>query len=365
VPELIGQAPLAGLSVGELAALLGARLVGEGTGRILRPAGLAEAGPDAVSLFQDARYEAAFAASSAGAILVPEKFAGAHPRAALLYCADPNAAFSAAIERFLPPPPSPPRGIDPRAAIAPTAKVHASASVGAFVVVEAEAEVAADAVLYPGVVLGVGARVGEGAILYPGVVLYAGALVGARTILHSGVVLGADGFGFDWRGRGWVKVPQRGGVEVGSDCEVGANTTIDRARLGVTRIGRGVKLDNLVMIGHNASVGDHGLICGQAGVAGSAHLDPGVVMGAQSGVAGHVRLTSGVRLAGRGGATTNLEEPGDWFGFPARPHKEALRRMAAPQQVERLRAKIKDLEQRLEALEQRLRSGTGQPENPA
>lgn len=351
MPELLEKGAPRGVELGELAQLLTARLVGDPARRVHALASLADAGPEAVSLFQDKRYEAAFAATRAGAVIVPERFAGSHPSAALLLCADPNAAFSSLVERFCPPPPPPPTGHDPRAAIDPRARVHASAAVGAFAVVQAEAEIGAGAVLYPGVFVGEGAVVGAGSVLYPGVVLYPGARVGERCVLHSGVVLGADGFGFDWRGRGWVKVPQRGGVELGSDCEVGANTTIDRARFGVTRIGRGVKIDNQVMVGHNASIGDHSLICGQAGVAGSALLEPGVVLGAQSGVGGHVRLVSGVRLGGQSGANHSLETPGDWLGFPARPYAEALRRMAAPQQVERLKGKLRELEQRLERLE--------------
>jgi UDP-3-O-[3-hydroxymyristoyl] glucosamine N-acyltransferase len=348
------------VDLGELARRLSARLIGDPERRVSGLASLAEAGPQDVSLFQDKRYEAAFAATRAGAVVVPAGFEGSHPGSALLLCADPNAAFSSLVEQFCPPPPPPPAsGIDPRAAVDPGARVHATAAVGPFAVVQVGAEVGSGAVLYPGVVVGEGASVGAGAVLYPGVVLYPGARVGERTVLHSGVVLGADGFGFDWRGRGWVKVPQRGGVELGPDCEVGANTTIDRARFGVTRLGSGVKVDNQVMIGHNASVGDHSLICGQAGVAGSATLEPGVVLGAQSGVGGHVRLVSGVRLGGQSGANHSLETPGDWLGFPARPYAEALRRMAAPQQVERLRHKLRELEQRLEQLERSAKPAAG------
>ena len=204
-----------------------------------------------------------------------------------------------------------------------------------------------DSVLVSHVAVGPSALVGERTVLHPGVVLYAHSRVGGDCLLHAGVVIGGDGFGFDPGPDGWAKIPQVGLAIVEDGVEIGAGTTVDRARIGATRVGRGAKLDNLVMVSHNSEVGEGSLICGQAGMAGSTILEPGVVLGAQSGIAGHLRLASGVRIAAQGGVISSLEQPGDYMGMPARPQRRARREWVLLDVVERLRERLARLERRV------------------
>jgi UDP-3-O-[3-hydroxymyristoyl] glucosamine N-acyltransferase len=229
--------------------------------------------------------------------------------------------------------------------------------VGALCVVEEGCEVAAGAVLVAQVYLGPHVRVGVNSVLHPGVSVYERCTIGAECTLESGVVIGADGFGFEHTGDHWEKIPQRGTVTIGDHVDIGPNTVVDRARFGETRIDDGAKLDGQVFVSHNSVVGAHAMMCGQSGIAGSSILEPHVVMGAQAGVAGHATLKTGVRLSAGGGAYSSIVEPGDYVGVPARPRSEAMRRMAAPTVVERMRARVAQLEQRLAELEARASAG--------
>jgi UDP-3-O-[3-hydroxymyristoyl] glucosamine N-acyltransferase len=188
-------------------------------------------------------------------------------------------------------------------------------------------------------------------VLHPNVVLYPRCEIGASCVVHAGCVIGSDGFGFDPSPAGWVKVPQCGIVRIEDDVEIGANTTIDRARFGATRIGRGVKIDNLVHVAHNVQVGDNALLVAQVGLSGSCRIGRMAILGGQVGVAGHVTVGDGARVAGQSGIFGDLEGGEDYLGHPARPRREALRAMAAPKRIERLAETLRDVERRLARLE--------------
>jgi len=197
------------------------------------------------------------------------------------------------------------------------------------------------------VFLGEKAEVGDDCILYPYVVVRERCVIGSRCILHSGAVVGSDGFGYVWDGTAHRKIPQVGIVRIGDDVEIGANAAIDRATLGETRIGRGTKIDNLVQVGHNVVVGDDALLCGQAGIAGSARIEDRVTLAGQVGVNDHVTVGKGAIATGQAGVTGSIPPGAVVSGMPAAPHREFLKRAA-------LVARLPELARRLESLERRL-----------
>jgi UDP-3-O-[3-hydroxymyristoyl] glucosamine N-acyltransferase len=210
--------------------------------------------------------------------------------------------------------------ISPKADIDPSAELGPGVSVGAFCSIGANVKIGAGARLYPQVVLYPGAVVGERSVLHSGVIIREHCIVGNDCILHNGCVIGADGFGYIPDAQmGLKKVPQVGIVKIEERVEIGANTCVDRAALGITLIGAGTKIDNLVQIGHNVKTGQCVIICGQVGIAGSCRLDSGVVIGGRVGIADHLHIASGVRVGGHAGVTSNLETKDDYSGFPAVP----------------------------------------------
>jgi len=234
--------------------------------------------------------------------------------------------------------------------VAASARVGDGASVGPTAVIGARAVVGAKAVIGPGCVLGDDVEVGEETILHPHVVIEARCRVGARCILHAGVVLGSDGFGFATVGGIHRKVPQVGIVVVEDDVELGANVCVDRAALGETRIGRGTKVDNLVQIAHNVTVGEHSLLVSQSGISGSTRLGHHVVMAGQSGAVGHITLGDGTVVTAKTGVTQDTPAGAMVSGFPSRPHKEWLRATANLFTLDELRRRVKKLEEAVRQL---------------
>ena len=235
-------------------------------------------------------------ATKAGAVLVPESVVGEldyHGSSVLVPVADVNAAVQRALELLYPPIAVNP-GVHPTAVIDASARVDPGAEIGAQVVIGAGCEIAAGCILHPGCVLGQHCSLGAGTVLYPRVVLYDHCRLGAGCILHSGVVVGADGFGFNKGDDGyWRKKRHVGGVIIGDDVEIGANSCVDQGAYQPTNIGSGVKIDNLVQIGHNVAIGERGLICAQAGVAGSAQLGADTVLAGKTGVKDNTSVPAG------------------------------------------------------------------------
>lgn len=330
-----------GISLSELAGLLGGHVHGEGEREIRGVQSLTAADASDIAPFTDPRYRGEVAQSRAGALLVAT-FDADLGRDQLV-CEDVGWALAKLLGRFesksIPTP-----GWHPTAVVDPSAEVAKSASLGPFVVVGPRAFIDAEVVLHAGVVLGEGCRVGEGSILYPRAVLYDGTELGRRVIVHAGAVLGSDGFGYVLHGGRMVKVPQIGRLVVGDDVEIGANTTIDRATLDQTSIGAGSKLDNLVQVGHNVRLGEGCVICGQAGIAGSTRLGRGVVMGGQSGSADHLELGDGVQVAAASAVLQDVEAGQKVGGVPATP-------LGHWRRVSLLVARLPELFRRLRALE--------------
>jgi len=343
--------PAGRYTLGELARALGATLEGDPRRVVAGVAPLETSGPDQISFLTHRKYLSLAKSSRAGAFLVPEDTTGLPGH--LLRSTAPQRAFISLLRLFHPPPPVTP-GIHPTALVAPGARVHPEAQVGAFAVLEAGALIGKRARIFPLVYVGEGVEVGEETILYPHVVIREGVRVGRRVIIHPGTVVGADGFGYAFDGKVHQKIPQVGGVILEDDVEVGANATIDRATLGYTVVRRGTKVDNLVQIAHNAEVGEDVIVVAQVGISGSCRIGKGVVLAGQVGLGDHVTVGEGARVAGGSGVARDLDAGQDYFGYPARPAAEARRIYAALPRLPELLRKMRGLERRISELESRL-----------
>jgi UDP-3-O-[3-hydroxymyristoyl] glucosamine N-acyltransferase len=333
------------MTLAELADRLGCRLEGDGAATIVGVADLATARPDQIALFAHPRYKADAAATRAGGVIVAEDApALARP---VLRARSPFLAFARALAHFHTPP-RPAAGISPRADVAADAVVDPAATVGPFVAVGAGARVGAGTILASHVAIGAGAVVGRDCHLHAHVSIRDGCVLGDRVVVQNGAVIGSDGFGFtrDADGR-HVKVPQVGIVVLEDDVEIGANTTIDRATVGETRVGAGTKIDNLVQVGHNCRIGRDVLLAAQVGLSGSATLEDRVTLGGQVGVQGHIVIGRGAVAAGQSGVTNSVE-PGRFVtGYPAIDNRAWRKASVVFAQLPALRERLKAIERRL------------------
>ena len=333
-------------TLGELASLLGGSLDGPADLPIDRPVSVDTVDPLGISFAESPEYLAQ--AGGVGALLLaPDSESNGKPAIRL---ASPRMAFGMLLALATRPLPLEP-GIHPSAVVHADASIDASASIGPFVVVESGASIGPGARIFPFCYVGENCTVGAGSTLYPNVVVYQDVTIGDRCVVHSGVVLGADGFGFVWDGKQRIKVPQVGSVTIGNDVEIGANTTIDRATAGETSIGDGVKLDNLIQIGHNSSIGEHSVLAGHTGISGSTKVGKRVVMGGGVGTNDHITITDDVILGGRSGVDRDITEPGQYVGVPARPAAEGLRALLIVPRLPELLSRIRALEKKLKELE--------------
>ena len=340
------------LTTGELAAKLGATLEGDPNLVLNGVADLRAARSGQVSFAGNPRYLSEVAASQASAVIVPKDTVVAAPKPALLRVIDADAAFAAACALFAPKPVVLPRGVHPQALVSPQANVGKDVSIGAFTVVEAGAVIGDGSTLYPQVYVGHEARVGRGCLLYPFASVRERCVLGDRVILHNGAVVGSDGFGYTVDAQGVrTKIPQTGVVVLEDDVEIGANTTIDRARFGETRVGQGTKVDNLVQIAHNCIIGEHSVLCGQVGMAGSTTLGKHVICAGQVGLAGHITIGDGAVIGAQAGVPKDLPGGQMYLGAPAVPRLEFGKSLAHVAGIPKLKEQIKALEVRLAALE--------------
>lgn len=274
----------------------------------------------------------------------------------LLRVDSPRQAFVQVLEMFAPCPQHP-QGIDLNAVISPDAELGDEVAIGAGCVIEAGARIGRGCVLYPLCYIGQQVKIGDGCVLYPNVTLMPGVKLGNRVIVHSGTVIGSDGFGYVTVDGIHRKVPHIGSVEIGDDVEIGANVCIDRAKTGVTRIGSGTKVDNLVHVGHNVQIGENCLLVAQVGIAGSSQLGRFVVLAGQVGVTDHVNIGDGAVVLAQSGVAGHLKGGQRYFGSPAREHSKQLRLMAYTARLPELFERVKLLEQRLGIDEEEAQGG--------
>jgi len=300
---------------------------GEASRGIDGVATLARAGATQLAFLANPRYRGQLAASGAGAVVMREEDAAEYAGTALI-AMDPYAAFAKIAALFDVRTAAAP-GIHPAAAIDPTATVSPEASIGPFVSVGPRARVDAGATLGPGCVIGEDCVVGEGCELVARVTLVRRVRLGRRVLIHPGAVLGADGFGLAMEHGRWLKVPQLGGVAIGDDCEIGANTTIDRGALEDTVLEEDVRLDNQIQIGHNVRIGAHSAMAGCSAVAGSATIGRYCLIGGGAGVLGHLEVCDRVVITAMSLVTSSIREPGEYSSGTPLMDNRSWRRSAA------------------------------------
>jgi UDP-3-O-[3-hydroxymyristoyl] glucosamine N-acyltransferase len=316
-----------------LAEFTAARLIGDGYLEIITVSSIAQAQPGALVFVQDEKHLAQALASSASAVIAGEFAASSAGRKPLLIAMHPRLAFARAAA-LLHPPKTYAAGVHSTAVVHPSARVASTAAIDAHVVIDANAVIGERSHIGTGSCIGEGVVIGDDCDLYPRVVIYSGATLGRRVVVHSGAVLGSDGFGFvrdEEYGR-YQKFPQIGELVIGDYVEIGANCTIDRGALNKTVIGAGTKLDNLIHVGHNVTVGANVVIAAQTGISGSVEIGDGAVVGGQVGIGDHATVEPGVILGSGSGVLSNKIVRGKgvvFWGRPARPLGEYLRQLAA------------------------------------
>jgi len=343
-------------SLGSIVQALGGTLLGPADTPVRRLAPLATAQADELAFVAQARYASQIQTTQAGALIVPPSLQdAAAQRGAVIVSDDPYLYFAHLTQWWRAEhDAAPAAAIHPQASIHPGAVIGSGVDVAAFAVIGEGAVVGAGARIGAHAVLGRGAQVGAGTVLYPRVTLGDRCVVGERCILHPGVVIGADGFGFAPHQGLWIKIEQLGAVRIGNDVEIGANTCIDRGALDDTVIEDGVKLDNLIQIGHNVHIGAHTAMAGNAGVAGSATIGAHCTVGGGAIVLGHLTVGDKVHISAASVVTRSIREPGQYTGmFPIDDNASWEKNAASLKQLNRLRERLKAVEQALEQAQQK------------
>ncbi len=350
------------MRLSEVAAIVQGRLQGDPGADIRGVARIEEAGEGQITFLANPKYRKHLATTRATAVLVSDSpdpgdttgqaRAPGSGATAFIAVRDPYASFMALLDLFHPAPARPAPGVDPTASVSSSAKLGVGVSVGANAVVGDNCVVGDRTIVSHGAILGAFVTVGEDSHLMENVVVKSACRIGRRVTLHPGAVIGSDGFGWAPGSDGkYDKIPQRGIVVLEDDVDVGANTTIDRATIGETRICRGVKLDNLIQIGHNVRIGDDTVIVAQTGIAGSTRIGRQCVIAGQVGIVGHLTIGDRTTLGAQAGISKSLEGGGKVYSSsPALEHRRALRIEAALRQLPELLAEVRALREELDRL---------------
>jgi UDP-3-O-[3-hydroxymyristoyl] glucosamine N-acyltransferase len=327
--ESRGGAGSRALTAASIAAAVNGTLTGDGTTTVTAIAPLDRAQPHHVTFLASAKYAPLLASADAGVLLVAPALADTPGAArARVVVENPYEAMLSLLAALYPATQASP-GIHPSATLGRGVALGDDVSIGPYVVVGEGARIGARVRLHSHVVVGEGVDIGDDCELFEGVTCYPGTSLAARVRVHAGVRLGSDGFGYVFRGGAHEKIPHVGRCIVEADVEIGANSTIDRGSIDDTVIGAGTKIDNLVQVAHNVRIGRLCLIMSQVGIAGSVHVDDGAILAGQVGVSGHHTIGKGARLAAQAGVFGDIPAGETWSGYPARPHREALRAQAA------------------------------------
>lgn len=338
------------MKLNNIAALVGGSLKGDGEIEISDVRGIEDAGEGHVTFVVKKKFIKQLAQSKASAVIVDQEL---DLDVAQIITANPMQAFAKLLSAFHPETQPEPH-VDSRAAIGQNVKLGDNVTIFPFVFIGDNVSIGDGTVLHPGVVVGPDCQLGENAVLHPNVTLYRKTILGNRVILHAGVVIGADGFGYtvDEKGEHY-KIPQIGQVVIEDDVEIGANTCIDRATLGATIVKRGTKIDNLVQIAHNCTIGEHSILVSQVGMAGSCTLGHHVVLAGQVGLADHVTIGDQAILTAQSGTFRDIESKGVYGGSPSVPVNTWRKYVTLLPKLPDLSRKIKDLESRLNAIEKK------------
>lgn len=330
-------------TLSQLADAIGASVQGDANCEIHNVASIVHAKSGEISFVAEAKYEKYLTQTQASAVLVDKKLAKNCPVNALIM-PNPKLGFVKLLQ-LLRPQKLPPAGIHPTAVIGERCQIDSTARIGAYVVIGDDVVIGPRAVIGPSTTIGDGVKIGEDTYIYSRVTLYHEVVIGKRVILHSGAVIGADGFGLAPAQGQWVKIPQVGRVLIGDDVEVGANTTIDRGAMDDTVIGNGVKIDNLVMIGHNVRIGDHTAIAGCAGIAGSTVIGKHCLIGASAGINGHIEICDHVIITGFAMIQKSITQPGAYSsGTGMQTNREWHKSVIRFWQLDEIYKRLKKLE---------------------
>jgi len=323
----------------------GGELIGDPAVKITGAASLAEATSGEISFFVNRKYVGLLRKTRASAVFVPPDFAE-QITAAQIRVSNPAKAFEQVVLKLAPRPITLAPGVHPSAIVNPGAQLGEGVSIQPHAVIEAGAKIGDDTIIGAGTYIGHETVIGAACLIYPRVTIRERTRIGSRVIIHSGAVIGADGFGFEMVDGRHEKIQQLGIVRIDDDVEIGANTTIDRARFGRTWIQQGVKIDNLVQIAHNVVVGKNSVIVAQTGISGSTRVGERVMMGGQVGIVGHLEIAEGTLIAAQSGVSKSLPG-GVWFGYPAVPLAEAKRQIAWIHRLGKLFERVKQIEKKL------------------
>ncbi|HEX7050074.1 MAG TPA: UDP-3-O-(3-hydroxymyristoyl)glucosamine N-acyltransferase [Longimicrobiales bacterium] len=339
------------MKASDVARLVAGRLEGETDPELTGVAPLERAGPDELSFLAHPRYLPYFERTGAGAVLVGDALAiRSSGTVVRIVVSDVHRALAALLPHFYPESRPAPE-VHPTAVFGPGVRTGTELGVGPYAVIGRDVRLGDRVRIGAHVVVGDGCEIGDDVVLHPHVVLYPGVRIGARSVLHAGARVGVDGFGYVQVEGEHRKIPQVGRCVIGADVEIGANTTIDRGSIGATEIGDGVKIDNLVHIGHNVRVGERSVIVAQVGIAGSCVVGRGVTLAGQVGLSGHLEVGDGATVAAQAGVFGDIPAGAVYSGYPARPHKEALRAQAGMFRLPKLAARLRALERAVRAEE--------------
>jgi len=351
------------MTIHEIAEWLGGEVVGrvlEGAPEIQRVAKIEGATSGSLTFLANPKYEKHLETTGATAVLVSRKLDTKkyeeHSSLVFIRVDDPYVAFLHVLKRLTPSVDPFFPGIHPTAAVSASATLGKNVSLGAHAVVGEQAVIGEDTKLGAGCVIGNYARIGRDCLIFPHAVVYHQCQIGDRVTLHAGVVVGSDGFGFAPKSDGsYEKIPQLGIVVIEDDVEIGANTTIDRATMGETKICRGVKLDNLVQIAHNVVIGEHTVIAAQSGISGSTKIGKNCIIAGQVGIAGHIEIADRTVIMAQSGVPNNIKEPGKkFFGYPADEARKAQRAVIALKMLPDTLREVTALQRKVVELEQKI-----------
>jgi UDP-3-O-[3-hydroxymyristoyl] glucosamine N-acyltransferase len=339
------------MKLSELAKQIDGVLEGSGDVEINGVAAVDEAGEGELSFIANPKYAQLAATTCASALIVDQDWDHASP-ASLIRIENPDAAFAKAAMLFYTPAPVLDEGIHPSAVVSDDVELGEGVRIGPLCVIESGVYIGAGSVISAQCYIGHGVRIGAGCLFHPNVSIREHAQIGSRVIIHNGTVIGSDGFGYSVSSEGVrTKIPQIGIVEVGDDVEIGANVAVDRARFGKTRIGKGVKIDNLVQIAHNVVIGDHSVIVAQVGISGSSTLGEKVIIAGQAGVAGHLKIGAGSVIGARSGVVKDIPAGEYVMGFPAIPALKYKKMQAMISRIPKLKGKLAELEGKISQLQ--------------
>ena len=329
----------------ELVSTSNGELVGDPKLKITGAASLAEATSSEISFFANRKYIGLLRKTRASAVFVPSDF-GEPLTAAQVRVSDPTKAFEQVVLKFAPKPITFSPGVHPSAIVGSSVRLGERVSIQPHAVIEDDSEIGDDTIIGAGSYIGHETTIGAACLIYPLVTIRERSRIGSRVLIHSGAVIGADGFGFEMVGGRQQKIQQLGIVQIDDEVEIGANTTVDRARFGRTWIQQGVKIDNLVQIAHNVIIGKNSVIVAQTGISGSTRVGERVTMAGQVGIVGHVEIADGSIIAAQSGVSKNVPG-GVWFGYPAGPIDEIKQQIAWIRSLGKLFARVKEIEKKL------------------